>query len=141
MFIYIYLYIGYWTYCKQNLSCLCYIVYHPLCLNLGGAVMVFNVFSNNISVISWRSVLLVEENGVPGEKHRPRHEQGSNSISKTCHICVVLYITHCVYFRRYNSSTNKTDRHDKTEILLKVVLNTKIPNLGDISDFLLSSNM
>jgi hypothetical protein len=24
---------------------------------------------NNISVISWRSVLLVEETGVPGENH------------------------------------------------------------------------
>jgi hypothetical protein len=33
--------------------------------------MVFNVTFNNISVISWRSVLLVEENGVPGENHRP----------------------------------------------------------------------
>ncbi len=26
---------------------------------------------NNISVISWRSVLLVEETGVPRENHRP----------------------------------------------------------------------
>jgi hypothetical protein len=32
--------------------------------------MVFNATFNNISVISWRSVLLVEEIGVPGEKHR-----------------------------------------------------------------------
>jgi len=31
--------------------------------------MVFNVTYNNISVISWRSVLLVEEIGVPGENH------------------------------------------------------------------------
>ena len=34
-------------------------------------VMVFNATFNNISVISWRSVLLVEEIGVPGEHHRP----------------------------------------------------------------------
>ena len=34
-------------------------------------VMVFNVTFNNISVISWRSVLLVEEAGVPGENYRP----------------------------------------------------------------------
>ena len=27
--------------------------------------------NNNISFISWRSVLLVEEIGVPGENHRP----------------------------------------------------------------------
>jgi hypothetical protein len=34
-------------------------------------VMVFNAIFNNISVISWRSVLLVEETGVPGENHWP----------------------------------------------------------------------
>jgi hypothetical protein len=34
------------------------------------SVMVFNANFNNISVISWRSVLLVEETGVPGEIHR-----------------------------------------------------------------------
>ena len=33
--------------------------------------MVFNVTFNNISVLSWRSFLLVEETGVPGENHRP----------------------------------------------------------------------
>jgi hypothetical protein len=34
-------------------------------------IIVFNAIFNNISVISWRSVLLVEETGVPGESHRP----------------------------------------------------------------------
>ena len=34
-------------------------------------LMVFNATFNNISVISWRSVLLVEETGGPGENHRP----------------------------------------------------------------------
>jgi hypothetical protein len=34
-------------------------------------IMVFNATFNNISVISWRSVLLVEEAGIPGEYHRP----------------------------------------------------------------------
>ena len=33
--------------------------------------MVFNDTFNNISVISWRSVLLMEEIGEPGENHRP----------------------------------------------------------------------
>jgi hypothetical protein len=33
--------------------------------------MVFNATFNNISVISWGSVLLVEETRVPGENHRP----------------------------------------------------------------------
>jgi hypothetical protein len=33
--------------------------------------MVFNATFNNISVISWLSVLLIEETKVPGENHRP----------------------------------------------------------------------
>ena len=33
--------------------------------------MVLNATFNNISVISWRSVLLVKETGEPGENHRP----------------------------------------------------------------------
>jgi len=33
--------------------------------------MVFNAFFNNISALSWWSVLLVQETGVPGENHRP----------------------------------------------------------------------
>ena len=46
--------------------------------NLGGNIpqligwsMVFNATFNNISVISWRSVLLVKETKVPGKNHRP----------------------------------------------------------------------
>ena len=34
-------------------------------------LMVFNATFNNISVISWRSGLLKEETGRPGEKHPP----------------------------------------------------------------------
>ena len=58
--------------------------------------MVLNTTFNNISVILWQSVLLVEETGVHGENHRPgashykmlshnavlstpRHEQNLNS--------------------------------------------------------------
>ena len=36
-----------------------------------GLFMVFNATFINISVISWRSVLLVGEPGVPGENHPP----------------------------------------------------------------------
>jgi len=36
-----------------------------------GWFMVFNATFNNISAISWRSVLLVEETGVPRENHKP----------------------------------------------------------------------
>jgi hypothetical protein len=43
-------------------------------------VIVFNATFNNISVISWRSVSLVEETGGPRENHRPAasHRQTSN---------------------------------------------------------------
>jgi hypothetical protein len=42
-----------------------------------GWFIVLNTTCNNISVISWSSVLLVEETVVPGEKRRPvaRHWQ------------------------------------------------------------------
>ena len=33
-------------------------------------VMVFNTTFNNISAILWWSVLLDEENGIPGENHQ-----------------------------------------------------------------------
>jgi hypothetical protein len=32
-------------------------------------VMMLNAILNNISVILWRTVLLVEETGIPGENH------------------------------------------------------------------------
>jgi hypothetical protein len=37
----------------------------------GSGFMVFNATFNNISVISWWSVLLVEETRVPGDNHCP----------------------------------------------------------------------
>ena len=37
----------------------------------GRGIMVFNATFNNNAAISWLSVLLVEETGVPGENHPP----------------------------------------------------------------------
>jgi hypothetical protein len=37
----------------------------------GGRFMVFNATFNNISAISWLSVISVMDTGVPGENHRP----------------------------------------------------------------------
>jgi hypothetical protein len=45
---------------SQNGNIVCLIV----------CVMVFNPTFNNISVLSWRSILLVEETGGPGETYR-----------------------------------------------------------------------
>ena len=50
-------------------------------------IMVFNATFDNISVISWRSVLLVEETEVPGENQRPivshRQTLSHNVVSRT----------------------------------------------------------
>ena len=50
-------------------------------------VMVFNATFNNISVIFWRSVLLMEETGVPEVNHRPaashRQTLSHNGVSST----------------------------------------------------------
>ena len=43
--------------------------------------MVFNATFNNISVVSWQTVLLVEETGVPGENHR--QTLSNNAVSST----------------------------------------------------------
>ena len=58
--------------------------------HLGLEVMVFNATFNNISVILWHSVLVVEENRVPGENHRPVVSQwqtlSHNVLSSTHHL-------------------------------------------------------
>ena len=42
----------------------------------GLGLMVINATLCNFSVILWRSVLLVDELGVPGENHRPAESHG-----------------------------------------------------------------
>ena len=40
-------------------------------VRVSNSVVVLNVTFNYISVISWRSVLLMEKTGLPRDKHRP----------------------------------------------------------------------
>jgi hypothetical protein len=57
---------------KHHRSFLCVIMVHNTDIFVYLFVlMVFNATFNNISIISWRSVLLVEETGGPGENQRP----------------------------------------------------------------------
>jgi hypothetical protein len=44
-------------------------------MNNIGEEVIFNATFNTISVISWRSVTLVEETRVPGESHKPAINQ------------------------------------------------------------------
>jgi hypothetical protein len=50
----------------------CHLHFNSKWYNIGLVwFMLFNGTFNNVSTISWWSVLLVEETGVPGENHRP----------------------------------------------------------------------
>jgi hypothetical protein len=52
-------------------------------------LMVFNATFNNISVISWWSVLLVEETGGPRENHRPVASHWQTLSYKVVHLALI----------------------------------------------------
>ena len=68
----------------------------------------FSATFNNISVISWKSVLLVEEIGFPGENHRP-----AASHQQTLSPSVVPYQVHLAVtmIRPPNASGNRHGLH------------------------------
>jgi hypothetical protein len=55
---------------------------------------VFNATFNNISVISWWSILLVEETRIPGENHRPVASNSQTLSYKNVHYCMYKYVSH-----------------------------------------------
>jgi hypothetical protein len=57
-------------------------------------LLVFYATFNNISVISWRSVLLVEETGRPWEKHRPVESHWQTLSHNVVHIALIEIWTH-----------------------------------------------
>ena len=57
-------------------------------------LMVFNATFNNISVISWRSVLLMEETGGPGENHRPVASHWQTLSHNVVHLALIEIRTH-----------------------------------------------
>jgi hypothetical protein len=90
--------------------------------------MAFNTTFNNISVLSWQSILLMEETRIPGENHRPVASQVTGCTQYNIMWYWILSVTWLATGRWFSpgilvSSINKIDCHDKTEILLKVVLN------------------
>jgi len=75
-------------------------------IGLGVRAMVLNATFNNISGISWQSVLLVEATRVSRENHRPvtSHWQTLSHyvVSITPHLTVYIYI----YIGRYDEYTD-----------------------------------
>jgi hypothetical protein len=59
-------------------------------------LMIFNATFKNISVISWRSVLLVEEIGEPGENHRPAAGHWQTVSHNAVHLALIEIRTHSI---------------------------------------------
>jgi hypothetical protein len=56
--------------------------------------MVFNATFNNILVISWRSVLLMEETGGPGENHQSVASHRQTLSHSIVHLALIKIQTH-----------------------------------------------
>jgi hypothetical protein len=57
-------------------------------------LMVLNATFNNISIISWRSVLLVGDTGGPGENHRPVASHWQTLSHNVVHLALVEIRAH-----------------------------------------------
>jgi hypothetical protein len=75
--------------------------------------MVFNTTFNNIAVISWQSVLLVEETGQPGENHRPVTSHWQTLSHNVVHLALIEIRTHNTSGdRHYCIGSCKSKYHD-----------------------------
>ena len=59
-------------------------------------LMVFSATFNTISIISWRSVLLVEETGEPGKNHRPVASHWQTLSHNVVHLALLEIRTHLI---------------------------------------------
>jgi hypothetical protein len=92
---------------------------------LGFRFMVFHATFKNISVIWWRSVLLVEHRPVASNFSAHHHLSCEfESRSWRAVLDTIVCDKVCQLLATGRCSTNKTDRHHITEIFLKVAGNT-----------------
>jgi hypothetical protein len=64
-------------------------------------VLVFNATFNNISAISWWSILLVERTGVPGENHRPVTSHWQTLSYNAVHLTLIEIRAHSISGKRH----------------------------------------
>ena len=67
-------------------------------------LMVLNATFNNISVVSWWSVLLVEETGGPLENHRPVTSHWQTLLDNVVHLALIEIRTHNISRDRHCTS-------------------------------------
>jgi hypothetical protein len=98
--------------------------------------MMFNATFNNISVISWRLVLLVKETGVPRENHRPvaSHWQTLSHNAEFTNIFLNIYVMTLAEDTRIYVSLTVREMHEKNPRKLE---STKLNELTYISYILL----
>jgi hypothetical protein len=95
----------FWNYLELNV-CLTFL-YHDYVVWF--VFMVFYAIFNNISFISWRSVLLVEETVGPGENHRPVASHRQTLSHNVVHLALIEIRTHNISGdRHYHTITTTT---------------------------------
>jgi hypothetical protein len=88
--------------------------------------MVFNAIFNNISVISWWSVLLVEETGGPGENHWSVASHWQTLSHNVVHLALVEIWTHNIsgyrhWMVKFINWGNQSNRKEKISNMLQII--------------------